>query len=61
MENKPVNYIYQLSVNSSSNEEFSLELFDYKEDFECNGSPCKTISCFEELLSVIDELEEENL
>lgn len=49
-------YIFQTSVGSD--EEFSLELFEFSPDLQCNGNPCKRITGFDELLGMIDELEE---
>ncbi|MFT4416016.1 hypothetical protein ACLM5H_19325 [Fredinandcohnia humi] len=57
------NFIYQTSVSPSSDEEFLLELFNYSPDFSTSLTPYKTISSFDELISIIEHLDshEENI
>ncbi|MFS0863846.1 hypothetical protein [Fredinandcohnia sp. 179-A 10B2 NHS] len=51
------NFVYQTSVGPST-EEFLLELYTYSPDFSTSLTPYRTISSFDELISVLEFLDD---
>lgn len=50
-------YVYHTYAcgHGDTNEEFSVELYDFSTNLDHTGNPIKKITCFDELLDFLDE------